>query len=63
MANPKARVSGEGLVKMVRVLLVRPAGESGSSGCEEELWHWGRAAEEERPAGIRVCRQGGAGTG
>lgn len=33
MDKPKGRVSpGEGLVKMVRVLQVRPAGGSGSSG-------------------------------
>lgn len=63
MANPKARVSGEGLVKMVRVLLVRPAGENGSSGMRRSCGTGGRAAEEERPAGIRVCRLGGAGTG
>lgn len=50
MDKPKGIVSpGEGLVKMVRVLLVRPAGGSGSSGCKRSCGTGGRAAEEKSP--------------
>lgn len=61
--NPKGRISpGEGLVKMVRVLLGRPAGGA-APRAREEPQCWGRGREERALAGIRVCRQGAAGTG
>lgn len=41
--------AGKDLVKMVRVLPVRPAGGSGSSGCKRSCGTGGRAAEEESP--------------
>lgn len=50
MDSPKGRVSSEeGLMMMVRVLPVRPAGGSGSSGCKRSCGTGGRAAEEESP--------------
>lgn len=50
MDNPKGRVSPRGgLVKMVRVLPVRPAGGSGSSEWKRSCGTGGRAAEEESP--------------
>lgn len=50
MDNPKGRVSpGEGLVKMVRVLPVRPVGEVALLGVRGAVAPGGRAAEEESP--------------
>lgn len=63
MDNPKGRISpGEGVVRMIRVLLVRPVGEAaplgvrGAAALGEGLWR-------KSLAGIRVCRQGAAGIG
>lgn len=51
MDNPKGRVSpGEGLVKMVRVLPVRPAGGKSSSGYERGCSTGGGASEEQSPS-------------
>lgn len=64
MNNPKGRVSpGEGLVKMVRILPVRPAGERSSSGCERRCRVGEGLQRKKAQAGIRVCRPEAAGIG
>lgn len=61
--NPKSRVSrGEGLVKMVRILPVRPAGGGSTSGCERSCSGEGLLRKKAQD-GIRVCRPGVAGIG
>lgn len=64
MNNPKGRVSpGGGLVKMVRILPVRPAGERSSSGCERRCRVGEGLQRKKAQAGIRVCRPEAAGIG
>lgn len=64
MDNPKGRVSpGEGLVKMVRVLPVRPVGEVALLGVRGAVAPGEGLLRKRALAGIRVCRQGVAGTG